>query len=119
MRLLSPKVLLHLEGLLVLGVACLGYGAWGDAWWKFAILFLAPDLAMLGYLFGPKVGAAAYNAAHTYVVVAALWLAGFLAHAPGVISLCLIWLAHIGFDRLLGYGLKYPSAFKDTHLGRV
>ncbi len=119
MKISAPKLLLHLEGLAVLTAAVLAYHAGGHAWWEFGVLFLAPDLAMIGYLAGTRIGAAAYNAAHTYVVVGAFWLLGHWGGLPGVLPICLIWVAHIGFDRMLGYGLKYPDAFKDTHLGRV
>jgi uncharacterized protein DUF4260 len=74
---------------------------------------------MLAYLAGPRAGAIAYNLAHTYVLAAALTLAGFFAGAPIAAAGGLIWIAHIGFDRALGYGLKYSSAFGDTHLGRI
>jgi hypothetical protein len=114
-----PKVLLHLEGLAVLAAACAAYGAHGNSWWKFAALFLAPDLTMLGYLLGKRVGAATYDLGHTYVVVGTFWLVGHFCHWPHTVPLSLIWLAHIGFDRLLGYGLKYSTDFKDTHLSRA
>ena len=119
MRLLSPKVLLHAEGLAVLVAACAGYHVCGASWILFAVLFLAPDLAMIGYAFGVKPGAIAYNAAHTYVGPLLLGLIAYLGHAPTLYPYALIWTAHIGFDRLLGYGLKYETAFKDTHLRRV
>jgi len=119
MKLSGPKLLLHLEGFSVLVAACLAYHAGGFAWWKFGALFLAPDLAMMGYALGPKIGAVTYNAAHTYVAVGVLWLLGHALGLSHVLPICLIWLAHIGFDRVLGYGLKYPDAFKDTHLGRL
>ena len=81
------------------------------------VLFLAPDLSFLAYLAGPRIGAAGYNLAHSYVgpiVIAALAL---LTGRPPVAAL--IWAAHVGFDRALGYGLKYPTDFADTHLGRL
>jgi hypothetical protein len=80
---------------------------------------LAPDLTMAGYAFGVRIGATIYNLGHTYPAVGAFWLIGHFTHASVALPFSLIWLAHIGFDRLLGYGLKYPTAFKDTHLGRV
>jgi len=85
----------------------------------FAALFLAPDLSMLGYLFGIRVGARTYNLVHTYLGPLALGFAGYFSPTPLLFALCLIWTAHIGFDRFLGYGLKYETGFKDTHLGKV
>ena len=74
---------------------------------------------MLGYLSGPRVGAAAYNAVHVYVLPLTLLLAGFIAGLPAAMASALIWIAHIGLDRALGYGLKYATGFGDTHLGRI
>lgn len=113
-----PPLLLRLDGLAVAIAAVWVFMMTGaSAWWWAALL--APDLAMLGYLRGPETGAAAYNAAHTYV--APLLLAGVasaVAWAPGL-PLALVWAAHIGMDRALGYGLKLPTGFQDTHLGRI
>ena len=119
MKLSMPKRLLHIEGLTVLLVACIAYREIGDSWGKFAALFLTPDLLMLGYLFGKKAGAQVYNAGHTYTAPFLLWIIVYFAHQPLLFPLCLIWVAHIGFDRFLGYGLKYNTEFKDTHLSRV
>jgi hypothetical protein len=84
----------------------------------FALFFLVPDLSMLGYLAGRRVGAACYNAGHSYLGPAALCAAGAALNAHGVLLAASIWAAHIGFDRMLGYGLKYGTGFGDTHLGR-
>ncbi len=118
-KLSGPKILLHVEGLVVLVTACAVYRVLGASWTKFAVLFLAPDLFMLGYFFGKKTGARFYNSVHTYVGPFLLGLVGYLANQPALFPFCVIWTAHIGFDRLLGYGLKYESDFKDTHLRRV
>ena len=91
----------------------------GYAWWLYLLLALAPDLSMLGYLGGPRVGAIAYNTVHTFALPVALAVVGVLANADDLVAVTLIWIAHIGIDRALGYGLKYPSSFKDTHLQRV
>jgi hypothetical protein len=112
-------VLLRLEGLAVLGGALALYFHAGYGWVLLVVLALAPDLAMVGYLAGNRVGAAAYNAAHTTVGPVVLAAIGVLDGIDAATQLSLIWLVHIGGDRLLGYGLKYPSAFKDTHLQRV
>jgi hypothetical protein len=88
-------------------------------WWLLAALVLAPDLSMLGYLAGPALGTAAYDAAHTYVFPIVLVAAGVIAGAEIAVELGLIWFMHIGVDRAIGYGLKYPTGFKDTHLQRV
>jgi hypothetical protein len=113
------RTLLRLEGLtLFLGMTLL-YGVWEGSWWVYAILFLAPDLSFAGYLAGPKAGAVIYNAAHSYMAPMALMITGFALSAPLVLSIAMIWLAHIGFDRALGYGLKYFAGFGFTHLGRI
>ncbi len=113
------KTLLRLEGLtLFVGMVVL-YGVWDGSWWVFAILFLAPDLSFLAYLSGPRTGALIYNAAHSYMAPVALMTLGFGFAAPLTLSIAMIWLAHIGFDRALGYGLKYVAGFGFTHLGRI
>jgi hypothetical protein len=83
------------------------------------VLALAPDISFLGYLAGARAGAAAYNALHTTVGPLALGVTGVLTGTALAVQLALVWLAHIGFDRLLGYGLKYPESFRETHLQRV
>ena len=115
----GPKALLHLEGLAALAAATAAYWQAGFGWWWFAGLLLAPDLAMIGYLINPRVGSYTYNLAHTYALPLALGLLSGLADWRAGGMLALIWLAHIGMDRAVGYGLKYASGFKDTHLGRV
>jgi hypothetical protein len=114
-----PRILLHAEGGALLVAAVLLYWDRGDGWLLFAVLLLAPDLGMLGYLANTRVGAVTYDLLHTTVLPIGLALYGFLGDHTTALSLGLIWLAHIGMDRLLGYGLKYTSGFKDTHLGRV
>jgi hypothetical protein len=114
-----PKILLHGEGLAGLAVAVAIYSQYGGSWWLFAALLFAPDLSMLGYLAGTRVGAVAYNALHTWILPAVLVGIGHFADVRLLVLLGLILAAHIGLDRSIGYGLKYPDAFKETHLGRV
>ena len=111
--------LLRLEGAVVLAAAVAAYVFVGGSWLLFALLLLAPDLAMIAYRFGPAVGAAAYNAVHTTLAPAALGAIGLALGAPTMQALALIWIAHIGLDRALGYGLKHATGFGDTHLGRI
>lgn len=109
---------LRAEGVALFAFALLAYGRAGFGWGGFALLFLAPDLTFAAFACGPRWGAAAYNALHTTLFPAAL---GALAYALGsadLTGLALIALAHVGFDRALGYGLKYSTGFHDTHLGR-
>jgi hypothetical protein len=113
------RALLRLEGLTLFAGMVLLYAIWDGSWWVFALLFLAPDLSFLAYLASPKAGAVVYNAAHSYMAPMALMVAGFGMAAPLVLSIAMIWLAHIGFDRALGYGLKYAAGFGFTHLGRI
>jgi hypothetical protein len=113
------RILLRLEGLTLFAGMLLLYWIWGGSWWVFVILFLAPDLSFIAYLADPKIGAVVYNAAHSYMAPVALLTAGFAAGEPLVLSIAMIWLAHIGIDRALGYGLKYQTGFGFTHLGRI
>lgn len=119
----GPKILLRFEGLAVLATSVFAYSHFAmdglGGWGGFALLFLAPDLSMLGYLGGRKIGAAAYNAGHSYVLPLGLLVFGLATATPAAVSPALIWTAHIGFDRLLGYGLKYGEGFGFTHLGRI
>ncbi len=114
-----PKLVLHLEGGLILALALFFYARSGQSWLLFLILLLAPDLSALGYLAGPRIGSAVYNSFHTYLAPGILLAIGYFSAWPLGIAVALIWIAHIGGDRLLGYGLKYPTRFQDTHLQRV
>jgi Domain of unknown function (DUF4260) len=116
---MSVRLLLRLEGLAI-GVAAIVLFAELDAsWWIFVALVLAPDLAFLAYTAGPRVGAAAYNLTHNLILPIALGTTGVLMDSDPTTAIALTWLAHIGVDRLLGYGLKYPTAFNDTHMQRL
>jgi hypothetical protein len=115
----QPRLVLRLESLAVLAVAILTYRQFGGGWALFALCFLVPDLSMVGYLAGPRIGAVLYNAAHSYVGPAILYLATRSFNSSWGIFAVLIWASHIAFDRLVGYGLKYPTQFGDTHLGAI
>ncbi len=115
----GPRILLRLEGLTLFAGMVLLYGLWGGSWWIFLALFLAPDLSFLAYLANPGFGAAVYNAAHSYMGPMTLMTTGFLTGEPLMLSIAMIWLAHIGIDRALGYGLKYSAGFGFTHLGPI
>ncbi|HTP87092.1 MAG TPA: DUF4260 family protein [Bryobacteraceae bacterium] len=116
---MTPRLLLHLEGAALLAATLAAYHLEHGSWLLFAILFITPDLSMIGYALNVRVGAAAYNAIHTTIGPLALAAFAVITGNHTALLLALIWLAHIGFDRLLGYGLKYPTQFRDTHLGRV
>ena len=118
-RFLWPAALLRVEGVALLALSVLLYRVNGESWLLFGVLLLAPDLSMLGYLAGPEVGAAIYNAFHTYAIPAVASALGMIFASPLMVAVALIWFAHIGMDRTVGYGLKYPSSFKHTHLQRV
>ncbi|MDR6857933.1 DUF4260 domain-containing protein [Variovorax guangxiensis] len=113
------RILLRLEGLAVLAAAVAAYLHLGAGWGAFAMLFLLPDLSFLGYLAGSRAGALAYNAAHSYIGPVALLGLGLAGDTSVALALGLIWSAHIGLDRALGYGLKYGNEFGATHLGRI
>lgn len=114
-----PRLLLRVEGLCALVASTLAYHHLGGSWMLFVLLLLVPDLALLGYAAGPRVGAILYNACHTYLAPALLAALAYFGILPGAWLLSLIWVAHIGLDRALGLGLKFETAFRDTHLGTV
>lgn len=117
--LIKPWLLLHTEGAAIFALSLFAYRrCHGSSGW-FALLFLTPDLFMLGYLASPRIGAALYNLVHTVTAPCLVIAVGLLTGQAKVVEIALIWSAHIGFDRLLGFGLKYPTRFKDTHLQRV
>ena len=113
------RTLLRLEGLAAAAFAAALYARTGASWWLFAGLWLVPDLSMLGYLVNPGIGARIYNAIHSYVTPATLAVCALLLKSPSVMPFALIWVNHIGIDRLVGYGLKYPAGFGWTHLGKL
>ena len=115
----KPRWLLHWEGACVLTSTVILYRAGHFHWWLFAVLLLAPDLAMLGYLWNVRIGAAIYNLAHTEAGPVLLLIVSIVTPLPGLELYALIWLAHLGLDRMLGFGLKYPTQFPDTHLQHV
>jgi len=115
----GPRLLLRLEGLTLFAGAVAGFAMTGQSWWLFAALILVPDLSMAGYLAGNRVGAAAYNAVHVTIGPLLLTLMGFASGDLRVLAVAMIWLAHVGIDRALGYGLKYGHGFGFTHLGRI
>jgi hypothetical protein len=114
-----PAVFLCLEGLALLAAAIGIYAHLAFDGWLFAFLLFAPDLSMIGYLRDARLGAFVYNLIHNTltptVILALSWWGGWTLG----IALALILFAHIGLDRFVGYGLKYPTFFKDTHLNRV
>jgi hypothetical protein len=113
------KSLLKLEELAQLLLAVLVFAHLPFAWWVLPATFLLPDLSMLGYLAGPRVGAASYNLAHHKALAIAVGVAGWALGLPVLVLAGTILLFHSAFDRLLGYGLKYTTGFQDTHLGRA
>ena len=113
------RALLRLEGLAVLGLSVYGYATIGAAWLWYIVLFLTPDISMVGYFANSQIGSVTYNVVHTYVSSVVLLGTGCALHLPLLTLAGLILAGHIGLDRFLGYGLKYPAAFKHTHMQRV
>lgn len=114
-----PGILLRLEGLAALLTAIVLYSQVSGDWLMFILLLLAPDLAALGYLVNIRIGSVTYNIVHHYGLPLMLGLLSLLGGWTLGLSLALIWAAHVSMDRAVGYGFKYPTNFKDTHLGRV
>ena len=115
----TPRLLLRLEGVAVVIGCVFAFRATGEAWWLVPATVLLPDLTMAGYLGGARVGSYLYNAGHATPLPAVVAAVGWWQGNALVVALGVIWLAHIGLDRLLGYGLKYDDSFQHTHLGRI
>lgn len=113
------KILLHVEGFAVLAVSLYFYGYSQFSWILFVIFLFTPDNSMIGYLFNNRIGAILYNIFHTYSLSIAVVMFGLVLSNQALLAIGLILSAHIGMDRMIGYGLKYPTDFKDTHLNRV
>jgi hypothetical protein len=114
------RVWLRLEGFAVLVLAVTLYARSGSRWWVFAACFLLPDVAFAAYVLGARAGSYAYNVAHSYVLPVLLFAFAVIAARPAwLMPAVLIWLAHIGWDRMLGYGLKSERSFDETHLGPI
>lgn len=114
-----PVTWLRIEGLAAFAAALAAYFALGGGWVFLLLLFLAPDLSMVGYLGGRRIGALAYNLFHSYALPVALLGAAWASAGDLLLRAALVWIAHVGLDRALGYGLKLESGFRDTHLGRI
>jgi hypothetical protein len=116
----APRALLHLEGAALLALAVAAYAWSGASWWLFAALFWAPDVAFIAYRIGPRFGAIVYNALHTTLAPAALVALAIIRREPSIATVWgAIWAAHIGYDRLGGWGLKYGKGYWYTHLGEL
>jgi len=113
--------LVRLEGLIVGLTATIAFDYWQGSWLWFALLILTPDLGMVGYLVNPTIGSYTYNLTHAYLGPILLLLLLLVQGEPPQFWLLMtcMWLAHIGFDRCLGFGLKYPTSFRDTHLQKL
>ena len=113
----KPEILLRIEGVFDLALSLIFFQAIHGNWLLFVLLLLAPDLAMLGYLRGARIGTVCYNLVHTLAVPFLIIAYAYLTKSLWLLPYALIWTAHIGLDRMLGFGLKYPTGFRDTHLG--
>lgn len=113
----GPKAMLRIEGAIACVISIVGYHRQGASWLLVPLVLFLPDLFMVGYAASTRVGAVAYNIGHTYVSPLVLGLAAVTLDSPGAKAAALIWVAHIGMDRALGYGLKYGDSFSNTHLG--
>jgi hypothetical protein len=110
---------LRMEGLAVFAAGFVGFLALGLPWYGFVLLLLVPDLSAIGYLRGPRIGAIVYNVAHDLFTGVAIAGIGLATGILPITAFGAILVAHSGMDRLAGYGLKLPTSFQDTHLGRI
>lgn len=116
---MNTRTVLGVEGVGILAASSAGFVVLGGDWWLYLLLVLAPDLGMLGYLLSPNIGSRTYNLLHTYSLPLLLAGVGALTTTSLPVLVALVWIAHIGIDRAIGYGPKYPTDFNDTHLSRL
>ncbi len=114
-----PNALLRMEALVLLIGGILLFANAGGVWWVFLVCLFVPDLSAIPYMINLRVGAVSYNLVHTYAMPLVLLFAALSSENTALVQIAAIWLAHIGMDRVIGYGLKYASGFKDTHMQRV
>ena len=112
-----PKIWLRVDGAVLFIASIILFSLTNQHWWIYPTLLFVPDIFMIGYIRGTKIGAFFYNAGHSYFLPSLLCLYGW--HHTLCLAIGLIWLGHVGFDRMAGYGLKYDSDFKHTHLGSL
>ena len=115
----APRHWLRLEAAGIVGLSLVAMSSTKQSWWLIALVFLAPDLSAMGYALGHRWGSWCYNLAHASPAPLVFLALGWWSHDHLVLALALVWLMHLGFDRLLGYGLKYEDDFQHTHLGRL
>jgi hypothetical protein len=115
----TPRRWLRLEAVTVVAGSLIAYSTTNQPWWLIPLILLVPDLVMVGYLGSTRLGAITYNLAHSTPLPVAVIALGWWRHEPLVLAFGLVWIAHIGMDRALGYGLKYNDHFQHTHLGRL
>lgn len=113
----APRRWLQLEGAMLLVGALIAFSTTHRSWWLVPLVLFLPDLFAAGYLGGTRIGAHIYNVAHTTALPALLVGLGCWQHNSIVLVLGLVWLSHIGMDRMLGFGLKYSDRPQHTHLG--
>lgn len=113
------KSLLKIEQLTILILCLLFFYHLQYNWWWFIGLFFVPDISMVGYAVNHKVGGIFYNILHHKSLPIVVLILGYLMSESVVLMIGTIWLAHISFDRMLGYGLKHLDHFQNTHLGKI
>ena len=113
------KPWLRAEGVATFAAGLAGFLWLGLPWFAFPLLLLVPDVSAIGYLRGPRVGAVVYNLVHDLATGAAVAGIGLALGSVPIAAAGAILVAHSGMDRMAGYGLKLPTAFQDTHLGRI
>jgi len=113
----KPKLWLRLEGLVLFIATIVLFAGQHQNWWLYPLLLLVPDVFMVGYLANTKIGALFYNLGHSYFAPALMILLSWRAGSSFALAIGIIWLGHIGWDRFFGYGLKYDTDFRHTHLG--
>lgn len=112
-------LIIRTEGLTAFLASLYFYNYFAGSWLLFIALFFAPDISLFGYLRDNKTGSVIYNSVHNYILAFVVIMSGIVMVNSNLTSIGLILSAHVGMDRFLGFGLKYPAGIKNTHIQKI
>ena len=113
------KILLKLEELAMLLLSLLLLWNSHAPWFWYLLLLIGPDIGIVGYWLGNKIGAAMYNLFHHKAIAILFFMVGIYLNIEWVQLIGIVLFGNSSMDRAFGYGLKYNKGFRFTHLGAI